>query len=186
MMNQPSEVRMRPHREVLLAVAAVAACAHGASAPGAPPLVVVTPREPRELLPDQQVQQVLNRLAFGPRPGDAEKVRAMGVDKWIALQLAPERIDDRATEQLASSYETLSWKTPDIVNVYNEVQRARREEQRQLSRQGDSASKRDARAELRADPEMMALQRKAQRVVADVQSAKLARAVVSERQLDEV
>src|SRR5689334_23761796 len=95
-----------------------------------------------ELLPDEQTQQVLNRLAFGPRPGDAEKVRAMGVDKWIALQLAPERIDDRATEQLASSYETLSWKTPDIVNVYNEVQRARREEQRQLSRQGDSASKR--------------------------------------------
>jgi uncharacterized protein (DUF1800 family) len=177
---------MRPHCVVVLAVAALAACAHGASAPGTPPLVVVTPSEPRELLPDQQVQQVLNRLAFGPRPGDAEKVRAMGVDKWIALQLAPERIDDRAAEQLASSYETLSWRTPDIVNVFNEVQRARREEQRQLSRQGDSASKRDARAELRADPEMMALQRKAQRVVADVQSVKLARAVVSERQLDEV
>ena len=176
---------MRSYR-LLLVAALVAACARGGSAPGAPAIVVVPPSEPRELLPDQQVQQVLNRLAFGPRPGDVERVRAVGVDKWIALQLAPERIDDRPVQDLLASYETLGWKTPDIVNLFTEVQRARRQEQRALAQQGDSASKRDARRDLRADPEMLATQRKAQRVVADVQSAKLARAVVSERQLQEV
>src|SRR5262245_48446088 len=33
----------------------------------------------RELLPEEQVQQVLSRLTFGARPGDAEKVRAIGI-----------------------------------------------------------------------------------------------------------
>jgi uncharacterized protein (DUF1800 family) len=184
-MTQLVDVRMRT-RCLLLVAAAVSACAQGSSVPGAPALIVVPASEPRELLPDQQVQQVLNRLAFGARPGDVEKVRAMGVDKWIALQLAPERLDDAPAEQIVASYESLGWKTPDIVGLFNEVQRARRLEQRQLSQSGDTAAKRDARLELRADPELMAVQRKAQRVVADVQSSKLARAVVSERQLNEV
>src|ERR1700733_6567409 len=38
----------------------------------------------------------LNRLTFGPRPGDAQQVLALGVDKWIELQLHPEKIDDNA------------------------------------------------------------------------------------------
>lgn len=92
----------------------------------------------RELLPDQQVQQVLARFAFGGRPGDAARVRAMGVDRWIALQLHPERIDDRATDRIIASYETLT-----------------------------------AARRVRAATD-------------EVQSAKLARAVGSERQLQEV
>src|SRR5689334_14946696 len=62
---------------------------------------------PREQTADQQVQHVLNRLAFGPRPGDAQAVRAMGVDKWIALQLEPERIADTATERFLAQFKTL-------------------------------------------------------------------------------
>ena len=34
----------------------------------------------------------LNRLAFGPRPGDVERVTAMGVDKWIDQQLHPAKL----------------------------------------------------------------------------------------------
>ena len=34
--------------------------------------------------------QALNRLTFGPRPGDVQQVTAMGVDRWIDLQLHPE------------------------------------------------------------------------------------------------
>jgi uncharacterized protein (DUF1800 family) len=143
--------------------------------------------EPRDLLPDEQVQQVLNRLAFGPRPGDAERVRAMGVDRWIALQLTPDRIDDGAAEQLVSHYETLNTSTSDLVEMFRQVQQARRREQMQLRQEGDTASKRDARREALAnDPQLRELARKAQRMVGDVQSAKLARAIVSERQLDEV
>jgi len=40
--------------------------------------------------------QGLQRLTFGPRPGEVDRVAAMGVDKWIELQLHPDRIDDNA------------------------------------------------------------------------------------------
>jgi len=49
----------------------------------------------------------LDRLAFGPRPSDTEKVVAMGVDNWIALQLHPEKIDDSGIEARLSQYRTL-------------------------------------------------------------------------------
>jgi uncharacterized protein (DUF1800 family) len=184
---------MRSSRLSFALVALVAACSAGApastqtrSSPVAEPVFAVS--EPRELLPDEQVQQVLNRLAFGARPGDAEKVRAMGVDRWIASQLTPARIDDAAAEQLVGHYETLNANTADLVETFRQVQQARRREQMQLRADGDTtASKRDARREALADdPQLRDLARRAQRIVGDVQSAKLARAVVSERQLDEV
>src|SRR5947199_17474 len=46
--------------------------------------------------PEATIVHVLNRLGFGPRPGDVAKVRAMGLDKWIDQQLHPERIADPA------------------------------------------------------------------------------------------
>ena len=49
----------------------------------------------------------LDRLTFGPRPGDAERVSAMGVDKWIELQLHPEKIDDSAMQARLELYRTL-------------------------------------------------------------------------------
>ena len=48
-------------------------------------------RNPK-LSKDEQVIHALNRLTFGPRTGDVEAVRKMGVKKWIDLQLHPERI----------------------------------------------------------------------------------------------
>ena len=48
-------------------------------------------RSPK-LSKDDQVIHALNRLTFGPRPGDVEAVRKMGVKKWMDLQLHPERI----------------------------------------------------------------------------------------------
>ena len=177
-----------------LAAIALVACASGAPVgpwtDPAPAVEAVAPisGEPRELLPDEQIQQALNRLGFGARPGDVEKVRAMGVDRWIALQLAPDRIDDSLANDLVSHYETLNAKTADLVEAFRQVQQARRREQMQLRAEGDTtAGKRDARREALAnDPQLRDLARRSQRVVGDVQSAKLARAVVSERQLDEV
>ena len=43
---------------------------------------------------DQEILHALNRLTFGPRPGDVEAVRKMGVKKWIDQQLHPERIPE--------------------------------------------------------------------------------------------
>ena len=41
---------------------------------------------------DEKILQALNRLTFGPRSGDLEAVKAMGLKKWIDRQLHPERI----------------------------------------------------------------------------------------------
>src|ERR1700691_5770868 len=57
------------------------------------PLLFIGARSPK-LSKDEQVIHALNRLTFGPRPGDVEAVRKMGVKKWIDQQLHPERIPE--------------------------------------------------------------------------------------------
>ncbi len=49
----------------------------------------------------------LDRLTFGPRPGDVQAVAATGVDKWIELELHPENIDDSAMQARLTNYRTL-------------------------------------------------------------------------------
>jgi len=172
---------------LLLAACAAPSIPSARSGHAPAPLIVVPPSEPREQTADQQVQQVLNRLGFGARPGDVARVRAMGVDRWIGLQLAPDRIDDAAAEALLTTYEGLRVPTADVVAAYTEGQQAIRQLQRQAAQRGDTSGRRDLRADaMRADPELRERVRRAQRIVGDVQSAKLARAVVSERQLQEV
>ncbi len=46
---------------------------------------------------DKKIVHALNRFTFGVRPGDVERVRAMGLDKWFDEQLHPDKIDDSAT-----------------------------------------------------------------------------------------
>jgi len=60
----------------------------------------------------------LNRLAFGPRPGDVERVTAIGVDKWIDQQLHPEKIDDRAIDARLAPFRTLRMDTREIVENF--------------------------------------------------------------------
>jgi uncharacterized protein (DUF1800 family) len=61
---------------------------------------------------------VLNRLAFGPRPGDLERIRAVGVDKWIDQQLHPEKIEDHALESRLAPFRTLRMETREIVQNF--------------------------------------------------------------------
>ncbi|MEP6733814.1 MAG: DUF1800 domain-containing protein [bacterium] len=179
-------------RSVLAALLLSAACSSATprttlSHQSATPLVVVSPTEPREQTADQQVQQVLNRLAFGPKPGDVAKVRAMGVDQWIALQLAPDRIDDAAADRVVASYEMLGKPTRDLVAMYDEGQIAIRQQKKKAAQQGDTSSKQELRAEvMKGNPQLRDQLRQNQRILGDVQSAKLARAVASDRQLEEV
>ena len=55
----------------------------------------------------QQTLHVLNRLSFGPRPGDIEKVSAMGVDAYIERQLQPERIPDPVVDAKLAGFTSL-------------------------------------------------------------------------------
>jgi uncharacterized protein (DUF1800 family) len=46
------------------------------------------------LAADHKIAHALNRLTFGPQPGDFEQVKRMGLKKWIDLQLHPDRIPE--------------------------------------------------------------------------------------------
>src|SRR6202047_1855630 len=48
----------------------------------------------KPLSKDQEILHALNRLTFGPRPGDVEAVQKIGLKKWIDQQLHPERIPE--------------------------------------------------------------------------------------------
>lgn len=57
----------------------------------------------------------LDRLTFGPRPGDLQAVTAMGIDKWIDLQLHPERIDNSAMQARLAGYRTLAMSSREML-----------------------------------------------------------------------
>ena len=67
---------------------------------------------------DKRVIHALNRFTFGPRPGDVERVRAMGLDKWFEQQLRPEKIDDQALEARLSNFPTLAMSTREMVEKF--------------------------------------------------------------------
>ena len=72
-----------------------------------------------KLTKDQQILQVLNRLTFGPRPADAEEVSRLGVDKWMDLQLHPERISENPVlEEKLKPLETLRMQPGEIIASY--------------------------------------------------------------------
>src|SRR6185503_3456306 len=67
---------------------------------------------------DQQVAHVLSRLTFGARPGDVEKVKAMGVAAFINQQLDPDSIDNTAVITKLRRLPTLNMATPVIIEQY--------------------------------------------------------------------
>lgn len=60
----------------------------------AAPFLIASSEFDQKLSREQQIVHALNRLTFGPRPGDTERVRKMGIEKWIDQQLHPERISE--------------------------------------------------------------------------------------------
>ena len=60
----------------------------------------------------------LNRLTFGPRPGDLDRVTQMGVDKWIELELHPEKIEDSGLDARLAPLRTLRMGTKEIVDNF--------------------------------------------------------------------
>src|SRR5204863_4120970 len=70
-------------------------------------------------MPEQKrAIHALNRLTFGPRPGDVNRVMAMGVDQWIDQQYQPDKIYDNALEARLAPLRTLRMDTRDIVENF--------------------------------------------------------------------
>src|SRR6266446_5474242 len=94
---------------------------------------------------DQRILHVLKRLGFGARPGDVERVKAIGVDKYIEQQLLPEKIDDSATEARLQNLETLRMTTAELYGKYPEPGQLLRQLQQRGALPADLAAARDNR-----------------------------------------
>ncbi|HKP88330.1 MAG TPA: DUF1800 domain-containing protein, partial [Blastocatellia bacterium] len=81
----------------------------------------------RALTEQQKIVHVLNRVGFGPRAGDVERVRAMGVDKYIDQQLHPERIDDSGVEARLKRLESLRMTIAEVYEKYPQPNMVARE-----------------------------------------------------------
>jgi uncharacterized protein (DUF1800 family) len=133
----------------------------------------------RELPADQQVIHALSRLTFGARPGDVQKVRAMGLDKWVDLQLHPERIDDASLNEFLGHYDILKQDQNDLLRDFSQEQRDRRTIKREAGDTGRAIQRRDG-------PMNQSAMNSRRAVVQALQSARVARALSSDRQLEEV
>src|SRR5437764_397257 len=98
-----------------------------------------------KLTQDQRILHVLNRLGFGARPGDVERVKAMGVDKYIELQLSPDRIDDAVSEAKLQNLETLRMPTAALYEKYPQPGQLLKQLQKRNDLPADLAAARDNR-----------------------------------------
>jgi uncharacterized protein (DUF1800 family) len=98
---------------------------------------VATPRAQPISTARDSALHVLNRLAYGPRPGDVEHVAQAGVLRWLEMQLAG--VDDAALRAREREFELLQHDADALARMVREAQRRRREEQRQRAQQNDDA-----------------------------------------------
>jgi len=82
------------------------------------------------LSPQDSAFHALNRLAYGPRPGDVPRVAAGGVLRWIDRQLSPDGINDDRLAQQERQFAILAYDRGDLAAMYTEVRRERRERKR--------------------------------------------------------
>ncbi len=89
------------------------------------------PRIPNtSLAPEQRAAHLLNRLGYGPRPGDIAQVLQIGEAAWIERQLHPETISDDALAERLAPYSTLRMSQKDLLELFprpNLIQRLVRE-----------------------------------------------------------
>jgi uncharacterized protein (DUF1800 family) len=110
---------MRPSltRVALLLLCLSLACA-------VPQLLARKKDQPADASSNEQKRAVhaLNRLTFGPRPGDVQQVMTMGVDRWIDLQLHPEKIADKEMDAHLAPFHTLRMSTKEILEDFPDGQ----------------------------------------------------------------
>ncbi len=138
----------------------------------------------------EKALHVLNRLAFGPRPGDVEKVLAMGVGNYIESQLKPERIPDTAIAEKLRHLPTLQMTTAQLYdNFERPLREAKRERKRQAAGKGNGENGGAAQAsdtDIAKAKDMIPPENRPRRIVEELSAARVIRATDSERQLNEV
>jgi len=97
-----------------------------------------------ELNADEAILHALGRLAYGPRPGDIERVKQMGLARWIDQQLNPNSIDDKAVDARLQDYPTLRMSTPKLIAEYPQPKQAEKRAQAQERQEQRRAGAADA------------------------------------------
>ena len=77
-----------------------------------------------------RVLHALNRLTFGPRPGDVAAVEQMGLTNWFENQLNPSKIDDSALEARLAAFPAMQLPQAQLMAKYPSQQAIRQMEQR--------------------------------------------------------
>ncbi len=126
----------------------------------------------RELNADEQVKQAIERLTWGPRPGLYDTVRAMGVDRWVYQQLEPARIHDPAADQFVAQFPLLTTSIPSLLSEIPTPGQEKKAAGAAPTAADSAAMKKEAE--------------RSRKLLTDLQAAKVGRALISERQLDEV
>ncbi len=130
----------------------------------------------------QRALHALNRLAFGPRPGEVDAVMKDGVDRWIERQLHPEGIPDRAVEARIAALPTMTLSNAQIVKTYYEPVLMARKKANAEGKSGD-LEKEEVRRELMRD---IPMNQRPQVVMNELVAQRILRAAESDRQLNEV
>ena len=134
-----------------------------------------------ELNGDEAVLHALNRLGYGPRPGDIERIKRMGLERWIEEQLHPESIDDAALAARIERLPAAGMSAQALLNEYPQPEAA-------AKKIGITVDEYRKRMDALAHPPQgvaPAPNRLPQEVLNEAAQAKVLRAIYSERQLEQ-
>src|SRR5262245_25897182 len=101
--------------------------------------------KPKKLTEEQRIAHVLNRLGFGARPGDVERVKSIGVENYINQQLNPEKISDTIAENKIKDLQVLNMSAADLYEKFPEPGQLLRQLQARGALPSDLAEARDNR-----------------------------------------
>jgi uncharacterized protein (DUF1800 family) len=127
---------------------------------------------------DKSIVHALNRIGFGPRPGEVAKVREMGLQRYIDQQLHPEKIADASMDARLAGLTTIGMSSREIATRFEiPLLEARRQRQQQVRQNGTEAQ---------PPPPTPEMQRRNNQTIIELSEHKLLRAIYSEKQLQEV
>jgi uncharacterized protein (DUF1800 family) len=171
---------------------------------------VSTSNEKAPMTAREQAIHVLNRLGFGPRPGDVDSVLAIGARAWIDRQLKPEHIPDDAAAAALRRFPTLTMTTAELFDRFERpLREAQRESKRgpggcpsnvsggpcdppnplagrDAGRASGKTEASDSAGELEKIRRRIPPENRPRRVIEELSAARIVRAAQSERQLNEV
>ncbi len=147
----------------------------------------------KKLKGGERFEHALNRLTFGPRPGDVDQVKKIGLERWIARQLEPSKLPESdALTQRLEPLDSVRMPAGEMVAKYppRQLIRALQKAQGKSGSEPPAPPQRNMRGMRNASPEerreVLAKNAPQLVVTADLIENKLYRAIYSERQLEEV